>query len=67
MIGIEFIQCTTCPNTFRKGQGHLVACCCGNRPICNDCYERLKVEGKLVDRPRLKQNELYEGLRRKMI
>jgi|GEM_PF-4833932 len=65
MQGITFIQCTSCPNQFRKGTGHLVACCCGTKPICDDCYKRLKVEGKIKD-AKFKDKDLSPGVARSM-
>ncbi len=63
MQGIKFIRCTIedCGREFKVGEGHTVACCCGAKPICNECYERLKAKGYIKDR-KFNKNEVANDL-----
>jgi hypothetical protein len=50
--GLDVIQCEwpDCGAWFRRGTGHVVACCCGTYPICNQCYENGKKSGVIKDK-----------------
>jgi len=63
MQGIKFQRCAVedCGREFKQGDGHLVACCCGPKPCCNECYERLKAKGYIKDKKFIK-NEISKEL-----
>lgn len=63
MQGIKLIRCTIedCRREFKQGEGHLVACCCGAKPICEGCYQRLKEKGMIKDR-NFKQHQVSKNI-----
>lgn len=68
VTGLDMIECKWhgCGKWFKKKTGHIVACCCGTYPICNDCYVEGKKAGIIKDKKFNKKdlsNNIKKGLK----
>jgi hypothetical protein len=64
VTGVDLIECKWhgCGKWFKKGEGHMVACCCGIYPICDDCYKSGKEDGIIKDR-KFKKGEMADSIK----